>query len=456
MSILTPDERRARAEADALLAREYEALKPEVVRTVGAKLAASGVRLPEADLDAVYNLAWHALHTKLVDGEEVGNRTGLLVAIAHRRALDEHRATHPSRRAEAEQLDAVTQEDGVAERLDDVTDLHQFVAGLRERLDRRELEAAALCYVYEYTRPEAARAIGVAPKRMEKIMDAVSKKITPLLGEIRSGVWCEQHRSLMTAYALELLEPGGERHRLAREHLDGCSACRRSVLRTRGIAAVAPPLPLIALVGAGVVGAGAAASAGGAGAAGASAGGHGAGGGVGHGLAARAKVAAVAAAVVVVAAAVAAAFALDLVGGGSDKPATPVSQPTPQQQQLARARAERAARARARARARAELEARARARREAARRRARRAAARTTPARTPAAPPQAPAATTPAAPDPSPGTSPAAGETPAPPPAATPPASTTPAAPPPAATTPEPPARAAEPSRDGAEEFDLR
>lgn len=441
MSILSPEERRARAAADALLAREYEALKPEVVRTVAAKLAAAGVQLPEADLDAVYNLAWHALHTKLAAGEEIANRTGLLVSIAHRRALDEHRAAHPSRRADAAQLEELPREDDVPERLDDVTELRQFVAGLRERLDRRELEAAALCYVYEYTRPEAAAAIGVQPKRMEKIMDAVSKKISPLLGEIRAGAWCEQHRSLMTAYALELLEPGGARHRLAREHLDGCSFCRRSVLRVRGIAAVAPPLPLIVLaggvVGAGVVGAGVAG--GGTAAAG---GGHG-GAGAGHGLATRAKVAAAAATVAVVVAAVAGAFALDLFGGGeAERTAPPPAQASPQQRELARARAERAARARARARA----VARARARREAARRRARRDAAITPPATT-AVEPAPPPATEPATP-------PAA--EPAQPPAAEPPAP--PATPDPAPAT-EParrPAAEPPPSRDGAEEFDLR
>ncbi len=88
-----------RAAADALLEREYDELKLEVVTTVAGKLAAAGVRLDAADLDAAYNQAWHALHTKLADGEAVDNRTGLLVAITHRRALDEHRALHVGRRA---------------------------------------------------------------------------------------------------------------------------------------------------------------------------------------------------------------------------------------------------------------------------------------------------------------------------------------------------------------------
>ncbi|MDW5598565.1 hypothetical protein VSS74_29660, partial [Conexibacter stalactiti] len=349
MSILTPGERRARAAADALLARDYDELRGEIVRTVAGKLAAAGVRLPDADLDAAYNQAWHGLHTKLVAGETVENHKGLLVAIAHRRALDEHRAHHPGRHAGEEQLEALATEDEVEARLDDVTQLRQFVAGLRERLDRRELEAAALCYVYEYSRPEAARLIGVQPKRMEKIMDAVSRKLAPMLGEIRSGAWCEQHRSLMTAYALGLLEDGGERHTLARDHLDDCSSCRRSVLRARGIAAVTPPAPLLAVVlGAIGVGAGAGGAAGGTGAAG------GAHGGAGHlardprtKLLAGAGVAGLAVVVAVVA-----ALATGLFGGG-DATTPPAAPPGAAPREAQEVRAARAEQARAREQARA-------------------------------------------------------------------------------------------------------
>ena len=418
-----------RAAADALLEREYEQLKPEIVATVAAKLAASGVRLDAADLDAAYNQAWHALHTKLSEGEAVDNRRGLLVMIAHRRALDEHRALHPSRRADAGRLDELSGEADVDQRLDDETRLRQFISGLRERLDRRELQAAALCYVYEYSRPEAARLIGVAPKRMEKIMDAVSRKIAPVIGEIRAGEWCEEHHSLVKAYALGLLDEDGDRYALARDHLADCSSCRRSVLRLRGIAAVAPPVPLllgaVALAGAGAGAAGTARS----------------GGGHGGGPLSepRAKVAAVAAAVV---AAVALALLLALGGGGSDTPGRrAATAPSAAARQQAAADARARARAAQRARARAEARAVARRRAAAARRRAaaRRAAAAEAARRAAATATPPPAAT----------------------PAASPPAQTPPPAPPqPAAQpAPPPPPPAAEeqpPIRDGAEEFELR
>jgi hypothetical protein len=63
---------------------------------------------------------------------------------------------------------------------------------------------------------------------------------------------------MIKAYALGLLDPEGERYRLAVEHLESCSACRRDVIRMRGLASLSPPVPLMmaALVGAGATGAG--------------------------------------------------------------------------------------------------------------------------------------------------------------------------------------------------------
>ncbi|MBB4663763.1 sigma-70 family RNA polymerase sigma factor [Conexibacter arvalis] len=418
-----------RTAADALLEREYAELKPEIVATVAAKLAAANVRLDAADLDAAYNQAWHALHTKLADGEAVDNHKGLLVSIAHRRALDEHRAIHPSRRADPEQLDELSGEPDVDQRLDDEMRLRQFIAGLRERLDRRELQAAALCYVYEYSRPEAARLIGVAPKRMEKIMDAVSRKLAPVIGEIRAGAWCEEHHSLVKAYALGLLDEEGERYALARDHLAECSSCRRSVLRVRGIAAIAPPVPLalgaIALLGAG------------AGAAGVGARGEGAAAGKegGHSFLSEPRTKLAVAASVAVAALI--ALMLSLGGGGEEeRPSRAGGETTPavdaRQQAAAdaRVRAARQARSNAAARA-ARRERAAAARRRAARERRAAAARRAALARanaTPAPPPP---------PAPAPQPAPAPAPQPAPTPAQTPP--------------PEPP-----PVRDGAEEFELR
>jgi DNA-directed RNA polymerase specialized sigma24 family protein len=258
-----------RADPDAVIENEYELYKPEVMRSLRGKLAASKIRFSELDLDAFYNQAWHSVYVKIANGEEVDNRRGMLVTIAHRRAVDEYRLLHPDRFDDVTELETLGVSAGSGESdvdalLDDRIQLKQFMQSLRGELSERELQAAGLCYVYGYTRPEAAKVLGVRASRMEKIMDSVSKKITPMVGEIKAGKWCESHASLINAYALGMLDDDTERYSLAVEHLRDCSACRRDVLRKRGIASVVAPLPfLIALGKAGAIaGVGSAATAG--------------------------------------------------------------------------------------------------------------------------------------------------------------------------------------------------
>jgi DNA-directed RNA polymerase specialized sigma24 family protein len=245
-------------QADTVLARDYERLKPDILRTVRGKLASSGVRFDDLDLDAFYNQAWHGVHTKLAEGERVENVSGLLVTIAQRRALDEFRALRMEARVDADLLDGQRVDLDLAATVDDHMRLRYFIEGMREKLHGREREAAALCYVQDYSRPEAAQAMGIKPRRMEKLMDGVSKKVGAFVGDIQRDEWCDARHSMIKAYALGLLDPEGERYRLAVEHLESCSACRRDVIRMRGLASLSPPVPLMmaALVGAGATGAG--------------------------------------------------------------------------------------------------------------------------------------------------------------------------------------------------------
>jgi DNA-directed RNA polymerase specialized sigma24 family protein len=253
MTIVAPSQ-----QADTVLARDYERLKPDILRTVRGKLASSGVRFDDLDLDAFYNQAWHGVHTKLAEGERIENVSGLLVTIAQRRALDEFRALRMESRVDADLLDGQRVDLDLAAAVDDHMRLRHFIEGMREKLRGREREAAALCYVQDYSRPEAAQAMGIKPRRMEKLMDGVSKKVGAFVGDIERDEWCDARHSMIKAYALGLLDPAGERYALAAEHLESCSACRRDVIRMRGIAALSPPVPLMmaALVGAGATGAG--------------------------------------------------------------------------------------------------------------------------------------------------------------------------------------------------------
>jgi DNA-directed RNA polymerase specialized sigma24 family protein len=253
MTIVAPSQ-----QADSVLARDYERLKPDILRTVRGKLASSGVRFDDLDLDAFYNQAWHGVHTKLAEGERIENVSGLLVTIAQRRALDEFRALRMEARVDADLLDGQRVDLDLAAAVDDHMRLRYFIEGMREKLHGREREAAALCYVQDYSRPEAAQAMGIKPRRMEKLMDGVSKKVGAFVGDIERDEWCDARHSMIKAYALGLLDPEGERYALAAEHLESCSACRRDVIRMRGIASLSPPVPLMmaALVGAGATGAG--------------------------------------------------------------------------------------------------------------------------------------------------------------------------------------------------------
>jgi RNA polymerase sigma factor (sigma-70 family) len=238
------------AAADVQLERDYERLKPGVMRSVARRLTARGLHADDTDLDAFYNQAWHGLYARLAAGEQVESPRALLVTIAERRAIDEARAAKLDRYVSAEDVDDHGVELDLPARLDDQVRLRQFTQGLRDRLSERERQAAVLCYVHGYTRPAAARALGVSGRRMEKIMDRVSKKVGALTGDIERGEWCESRRSLIKAYALGLLDVNGARHVLAVAHLEDCPACRLHVRRMRGLAAIAPPVPALLAGGA--------------------------------------------------------------------------------------------------------------------------------------------------------------------------------------------------------------
>ncbi len=296
-----------RYRAERLLRAEFAALRGEVLGHAQRRLRARGVHLDGGDLEACYSLAWAGLYTAVAAGEEIANPGGWLTVVTYRRALDEHRAART--RARATQERAPGEEPDLAAALDDRARLRQLFEGLRGRLTPRECEAASLCYLQGLTRAQAAARMGLSEARMTKLMEGsprrpgVAGKVGELLEAIRGGRWCEQQGSLMRGFAFGVLDPAGERYRLARAHQRECPACRAYVLALRGLAAVLPPLPLpwgLGLAGshpaahtphghAGAAGAGSGAKVGASAGARAGAGGGpgaGAGGGVGTGAAA--------------------------------------------------------------------------------------------------------------------------------------------------------------------------
>jgi RNA polymerase sigma factor (sigma-70 family) len=274
-----------RIRAERLLQEEFESLRAGVTGNVAARLRAGGVQLDPCDLDACYAIAWQGLYTAMLDGQQIASPAGWLALVTYRRALDEHRARRRLDYAPLEDRGESAGTDLAAE-LDDRTRLRQLLEALCARLSAREREAATLCYLQGLSRADAAAQMGISESRMRKLMEGrgsgrpgVCAKLGALVQAIEAGRWCEEQGSLMRGFAYGILDPAGERYRLARMHHTACPSCRAYVLSLRGLAAVLPPVPAMLHW---VVGVGAAAGAGAGAGAGASAG---AGSGIGSGAA---------------------------------------------------------------------------------------------------------------------------------------------------------------------------
>ena len=99
--------------------------------------------------------------------------------------------------------------------------------------------------------------MGISESRMRKLMEGpgpgrpgVAGKVGELVETIRGGGWCEEQGSLMRGFAFGILDPQGERYRLALAHQRECPACRAYVLSLRGLAAVLPPRCCLRALGA--------------------------------------------------------------------------------------------------------------------------------------------------------------------------------------------------------------
>jgi DNA-directed RNA polymerase specialized sigma24 family protein len=253
-----------RYRAERLLREEFRSLRARVIASARGSLRACGVRLDESDLEACYAAAWQGLYAVTLEGQRIGNPAGWLAVATFRRAIDEHRSRahvgmqdrpgRSERRAGPDLLarghEAATQLADAAAELDRRIELRRVFEALRLRMNAREQQAAALCYLQGLSRAEAARTMGVSEARMRKLMEGrgyrtpgVAGKMAALLDTIREGAWCEEQASLMRGLAYGILDPRGERYELALAHTSACPACRAYVASLRGLAALVPPAP---------------------------------------------------------------------------------------------------------------------------------------------------------------------------------------------------------------------
>lgn len=165
-----------------------------------------------------------------------------------RRAIDEVRRIQPDELAELPE--GSTLADGAVEpdfagHLDDLDRIRRWRSGIRLRLSRRERQAAVLHFIQGYSRVETAEMLGVPPRRADKIFDSITTKTSGLLAAIDDGSWCDSERSLMAAFSAGVLDPSGERHAIALQHVSECPGCAALVRRLR-VAYVVVPAPALA------------------------------------------------------------------------------------------------------------------------------------------------------------------------------------------------------------------
>ena len=80
-----------------------------------------------------------------------------------------------------------TEDDVDAARMDDRARLRQFVEGMRERLIGARVPGRRALLPPRLQPRRGGDALGVEPKRMEKIMDGVSKKVGAFVHAIEAG-----------------------------------------------------------------------------------------------------------------------------------------------------------------------------------------------------------------------------------------------------------------------------
>jgi len=213
--------------------------------------------LSEADLEDVYQAAWLSIVRTSSDVRDMEDyvyaavRSQGLMELRRRRrrpvvALTDLAASErgPCGASAAESFEdepidesAVTPEE-LAER----QVMGAWVRDLLAELSPRQCSVVRLRWGWGLSRREIAGLLGISEKTVKRELEVSGRRLSKDVEELHSGRWCEHRRSVVTAYALEVLSP--TRAERAEIHLRACPGCRRLVRelrrRVREVGALAP------------------------------------------------------------------------------------------------------------------------------------------------------------------------------------------------------------------------
>ncbi len=176
-------------------------------------------------------------------GQAIENLEGLLVTITRWRAVDVYRQRKDGLFTDGPLKEHYADNSDLIEQVDDRQKLDRLVRRMVGRLNAKERNAVTLCLLHGYTRPEAAKLLGMSEPAFQKIMDRARRKIAGYVAGIDArGCGDEEWGRLLRDFAFGLIGEDHPDYVRVVEHIEECEPCKRYVMVLRGLAAVLPPV----------------------------------------------------------------------------------------------------------------------------------------------------------------------------------------------------------------------
>jgi DNA-directed RNA polymerase specialized sigma24 family protein len=207
--------------------------------------------ISDSDWDAAFNFAYGQAWKVEREKGPIDSLTSWLTTAAHNAVVSEHRKTGRVDLLATEEFFTQPAGTDLADTIEDRQLLRDAIFCLKSTLPERARLVWTMRFAGDYEPGEIQRHLSISKKAYEKDLELASTLIVDRLGAARKSGVCDtpDMTSMVRAYAIWGEEHGAERARLAREHLDRCPACRRTVraLRSAQRAAAFLPPPILGL-----------------------------------------------------------------------------------------------------------------------------------------------------------------------------------------------------------------
>jgi DNA-directed RNA polymerase specialized sigma24 family protein len=201
--------------------------------------------ITDNDWDAAFNFAYGQAWKVEREKGSIDSLTAWLTTAAHNAVVSEHRKTGRVELLATEEFLTQPAVTDLADTVEDRQILRDAIFCLKSTLPERVRLVWTMRFAGDYEPGEIQRHLNISKKAYEKDLELASRLVVDRLETARESGVCKtpDMTSMVRAYAIWGDEHGAERAKLAREHLDECPACRRTVLVLRAAQRAAAFLP---------------------------------------------------------------------------------------------------------------------------------------------------------------------------------------------------------------------